>query len=105
MEKETKFYLIDGDRPAEEIKMNKDNMFFVQMYASIRCAFLDYDLPLPKYAYIDKAYEKTNHMDILLVMENSINDKFKYLCVKEELDRQAQANYDEDYMTYRFEIC
>lgn len=105
---DTKFYFIDEDKPAEEIQLNRDNWFFVQMYWSIRYAFLDYGAPLPKYAYIDKSYEKTKHMDILLIMDDigSFNkNKMRQLCIQEELDRQANANSDEGYMTYKFEIC
>lgn len=104
---ETKFYFIDEDKPAEEIILNSANMFFVQMYGSIRCAFLSNDLPLPQYAYIDKSYEKTKCMEILLIMPYKPNkyDEFKMFCAKEELKRQARANSDEDYMTYKFKIC
>ena len=103
---DTKFYFINEDKPAEEISLDRNNMFFVQMYGSIRCAFLNNGLPLPKYAYVDKSYEKTKHMDILLIMPHHTKkyDEFKMLCAKEELERQARANSDEDIMTYEFNI-
>lgn len=103
---DTKFYFIDEDKPAEEISLDRSNMFFVQMYGSIRCAFLNHGLPLPQYAYIDKSYEKTKHMEILLIMPYRPDkyDEFKMLCAKEELGRQARANSDEDIMTYEFNI-
>lgn len=103
---DTKFFFIDEDKPAEEISLDRSNMFFLQMYGSIKCAFLNNDLPLPQYAYIDKSYEKKKHMEILLIMpyKSDKYDELKMFCAKEELGRQARANSDEDNMTYEFNI-
>ena len=118
---ETKiFFHSCGDNPVE-IPYNKvgkkveedqefDNWFFAQMLASIRTTFGKYDLPMPKYIYIDRAYRGWNKMQIFIVRgnvkneEEALNWTSKWIFVKDELDIQARANSDEDNIIFEFKI-
>lgn len=121
--KETKFYFISYDTNVKEIPLNDtvhgskieedqqfDNWFFAQMYASIRCVFYRYGLPVPKCAYIDRCYRDSNKMIITLLRENVDSEKealkwYKnWIFVSDELNISARANSDYDEFTFKFKI-
>lgn len=101
---ETKFFLKDyslDDKKyvLNEIELNKNNWFYVQVNASIRTTFLKYGVKFPKYVI----FEELHGCTIIKVFRDDIeNEKEllnwaqKYIFIKDELNIQAQANSDEE---------
>jgi len=101
---ETKYYrrnidIIDCN--FDEITLNRDNWWYVQLDASIRTIFLKYKLKLPKYVIVQFLHKST---DIFIVRSNF--DEFEqaknwYLnrvFVIDEIAQQAEANSHDDYV-------
>ena len=96
----------------EEIPLNRNNWYYVQLDATIRTTFLKYNCPLPKYGIIEELAHYTN---ITLFRDNIKNKKDlmnwfeKSLYIKSDLDIQAKCNStdiedDENWLTYEFKI-
>ncbi len=106
---ETKYYWTSCGKNTKEIPLNRENWWFVQLDATIRCTFGKYDLPMPKAVLFDRAHEGTNSVPITVVRENldgvkDVSEWFwKWFFVKDELDIQARANSTDD-VTYKFHI-
>ena len=92
-----------------EIPLNRDNWFYVQMDASVRTAFLKYDCPIPKYAIIEELHNNT----MVHLFRDDIKTEFeltnwedKWLYIQSELDIQAEANsnHDDNWTSYKFKI-
>jgi hypothetical protein len=87
-----------------------DNWFFAQMLASVRTAFMTYNMPVPKYIFIDRAYRGWNKMQIFLVRDNIKDEKEAlkwantWLFIQSDLEIQARANSDEDNIIFEFKI-
>ena len=104
-----KIYLTDvfNEQPEE---LTKKDMFFHQVEATVRTAFIKYILTPPKIAFVNKNYPETNKMTITLVRDNFANESEAILWnnrrifVQDELDIQARSNSDEEGMTYKFNI-
>jgi hypothetical protein len=96
----------------EEIPLNRDNLYYVQIDASVRTAFLKYNCPLPKYGII----EELPHYTIINLFRDNIKNKKdlmnwfeKLLYIKSDLDIQAKCNSteledNENLITYEFKI-
>ena len=117
LSKQTKYYRRIYNRELmefelEEIPLNRDNWYYVQLDATVRTAFLKYKCPLPKYGI----FEELNHYIVInLVRDNIKNTKdlfqwYKsYPHIKNELDLQAKCNSSdmedtEDWIKYEFKI-
>ena len=96
----------------EEIPLNRNNWYYVQLDATVRTAFLKYNCPLPKYAIIE---ELTHNTTINLFRDNIKNKKDlmnwfeKSFYIKSDLDIQTKCNStdiedDENWITYEFKI-
>lgn len=96
----------------EEIPLNRNNWYYVQLDATIRTTFLKYNCPLPKYGIIE---ELAHYTTITLFRDNIKNKKDlinwfkKSLYIKSDLDIQAKCNStdiedDENWLTYEFKI-
>ena len=96
----------------EEIPLNRNNWYYVQLDATIRTTFLKYNCPLPKYGIIEELAHCTT---INLFRDNIKNKKDlmnwfeKSLYIKSDLDIQAKCNStdiedDENWLTYEFKI-
>lgn len=96
----------------EEIPLNRDNWYYVQLDATIRTAFLKYNCPLPKYGII----EELAHYTIITLFRDNIKNKKdlinwfeKSLYIKSDLDIQAKCNSNdieenENWIKYEFKI-
>lgn len=124
MAKKTKYYFIDFAIRAdlkeinpEEIKgFVKDgkatpNWIFIQINATIRYVFGKYDMPCPKYVFVNRDYKRTGEMTLTIVRDNFKNEKeamfwdVQKMYIQNELDAQAISNSDEEGgMVYKFEI-
>jgi len=96
----------------EEIPLNRDNWYYVQLDASVRTAFLKYNCPLPKYGIIE---ELTHYTIINLVRDNVKSEKdllhwYKNRSnIQSDLDIQAKCNSNdieenENWIKYEFKI-
>lgn len=96
----------------EEIPLNRNNWYYVQLDATIRTTFLKYNCSLPKYGIIE---ELAHYTTITLFRDNIKNKKDlmnwfeKSLYIKSDLDIQAKCNStdiedDENWLTYEFKI-
>lgn len=97
----------------EEIPLNRNNWYYVQLDATVRTAFLKYNCPLPKYGIIE---ELTHNTTINLFRDNIKNKKDlmnwfeKLFYIKSDLDIQAKCNStdiiedDENWVKYEFKI-
>lgn len=96
----------------EEIPLNRNNWYYVQLDATIRTTFLKYNCTLPKYGIIE---ELAHYTTITLFRDNIKNKKDlmnwfeKSLYIKSDLDIQAKCNStdiedDENWLTYEFKI-
>ena len=124
MAERTKYYFINfairddlkDINPEEITEFVKDgkateNWIFMQIDASIRFAFGKYNLPYPKFVFVNRNYKRIREMTLTIVRENTKNIKealywnVMKMYVKDELDRQARSNSDEeDGIVYKFEI-
>ena len=97
-----------------EIPLNQHNMEIVEIDTIVFTAFTKYGCRLPKYAIV---CEIPHFVDVYLFRENIDNKEDmlewfeKEIYVKDELDRQAQANssalgdeMDENWIQYKFKI-
>ena len=96
----------------EEIPLNRDNWYYVQLDASVRTVFLKYNCPLPKYGIIE---ELTHYTIINLVRDNVKSEKdllhwYKNRSnIQSDLDIQAKCNSNdieenENWIKYEFKI-
>ena len=96
----------------EEIPLNRDNWYYVQLDASIRTSFLKYNCPVPKYGIIE---ELTHYTTINLFRETIKNKKelinwYKNRSnIQSDLDIQAKCNSNdieenENWIKYEFKI-
>ena len=96
----------------EEIPLNRDNWFYVQLDATVRTTFFKYNCPLPKYGIIE---ELTHNTTINLFRDNikNKNDLMnwfeKSFYIKSDLDIQAKCNStdiedDENWIHYEFKL-
>lgn len=95
----------------EELPLNRNNWYYVQLDASVRTAFLKYNCPLPKYGII----EELTHYTIINLIRDNIKSKKDLLYwyknrsnIQSDLDVQARSNSTdtdiEDWMAYEFKI-
>ena len=96
----------------DEIQLNTDNWFYVQIDASIRFAFHKYEFSYPKYCIV----EKEDHNMIFHVYRNIDNEKDlldwcnKEIYVVDELKRTVDANSidcdsnDDNWIKYEFKF-
>ena len=100
LSKQTKYYrnIYNSEKrnfELEEIPLNKENWFYVQLDGSIRYAFLKYHCSLPKYVIIE---DLSHEITINIFRETIKNDKEllhwkeKWLYIYDELDHQAKCN-------------
>lgn len=118
---ETKIFFYSFDSNVVEIpyyqvgkKIEKDqqfdNWFFAQMLGSIRTVFGKYNLPNPKYIYIDRAYRTFNKMTVIIVRGNIRDEREAFKLVKnwffinDELSIQARNNSDEENLIFEFKL-
>lgn len=118
MSKQTKYFVKEYNTEKEEfelneIPLNRDNWFYVQLDATVRTSFFKYGFPYPKYAIIEK---HANYMLIELFRQDIKDEKelkdweLKHLFLKYELDLQAKCNSTdeeddiEDWMKIEFKI-
>lgn len=96
----------------EEIPLNKENWWYVQVDASIRFCFLKYHLKLPRYVVIEFCTHYT-HINIFRAPLNTVsqikNWEEKYLWVLDELQQQAECNSisdedSKDWVKYVFKL-
>lgn len=96
----------------EEIPLNKENWWYVQVDASIRFAFLKYHFKLPRQVVITFTSHYT-YINIFRAPINTVNQlkkwEEKYLWVLDELNQQAKCNSnefgdDEDCIKYEFKL-
>ena len=124
MNNQTKYYYIDfairsdlSEINPEEIKgfvkdgKATENWIFVQIDGSIRCAFGKYNMPDPKYVFVNRNWKKTGEMNLTIVRSNFKNEKeamfwnVSKMFVQDELNHAAWANSDpDDGIVYKFEI-
>lgn len=115
---QTKYYkkYFDHDKKDfvyEEIPLNKENWWYVQVDASIRFAFLKYHFKLPRQVVITFNSHYT-YINIFRAPINTINQlkrwEEKYLWVLDELNQQAKFNSidkeddEENYVMYEFKL-
>lgn len=111
---QTRYFVRIGVDKYQEANLKDDNWWYMQVDASIRYAFMKYDLAVPEFVYFDK-YEtivdgiKVQHVIIRIVRYpiKSVKQAQKWVekryRVIDELTRQAHTNSDED-IEYKFEI-
>jgi isocitrate dehydrogenase len=67
-------------------------------------------MPRPKYVFVNRNYKQTHKMDLVIVRDNFKDEKeamfwnTQKFFVQSELNRQAEANSDEDGLEYKFVI-
>ena len=97
----------------EEIPLDRDTWWYVQIDASIRYAFLKHNLQIPKYIVVE---DVTHYITFKIYRENikninelkEYNEKLKY--VLDELKFQAECNSSDEYddpdywVKYEFKI-
>lgn len=118
--KQTKYFIkyFDTDSSSDnlykldEIQLNGDNWFYVQIDASIRFVFNKYGFSYPKYCIV----EKEDHNVIFYIYRNINNEKDlidwcnKGAYVIDELKRTADANStdsdsnDDNWIKYEFKF-
>jgi hypothetical protein len=118
LSKQTKYYkkyfdINKHDFVYEEIPLNRNNWWYVQVDASIRYAFLKHNLQLPKYVVVE---DVTHYITFKIYRENiknfkelqEYNKKLNY--VLDELKFQAECNSSDEYddpdywVKYEFKI-
>lgn len=120
LSKQTKYYkkIYNKDKKdfeLIEVPLNPDNWWYVQIDASIRTAFLTYNCYIPKYVVIEQYTVRfdTECIVINIFRENLKSEKDllewnqKWIYIKSDLDRQAQANTDEfgdTPVVYKFKL-
>lgn len=124
MAKDTKYYFIDFAIKSDLKEINPEeingfvkdgkatpNWIFIQINATIRYVFGKYDIPCPRYVFVNRDYKRTGKMDLTIVRDNVKNEKeamfwnVQKMYIKDELDSQARSNSDEeDGIVYKFEI-
>lgn len=123
MARNTKYYFIDFAirpdlkeiRPEEIVEFVKDgkateNWIFAQIDGTIRYTFGKYDMPYPKYVFVNRNYKRTYEMDLIVVRENVKNEEeamfwnVQRIFIQDELNRQAQSNSDDEGLKYKFEV-
>lgn len=97
----------------EEILLNKENWWYVQVDASIRFVFLKYNFKLPRQVVITFTSHYT-YINIFRAPLNTVSQlkkwDEKYLWVLDELNHQAKCNSidkeddNENYLTYEFKL-
>jgi hypothetical protein len=121
--KETKYYFVDfaihsdlseinPEEITEFVKNGKatENWIFKQIDFTIGYTFDYYDMPRPKYVFVNRNYKQTNKMDLVIVRDNFKDEKeamfwnTQKFFIQSELNRQAEANSDEDGLGYKFVI-
>lgn len=84
----------------QEIPLGKETWWYAQVDASIRYAFVKYQLPLPKYVVVE---EVTHYITFKIFRENIKNPKElqayneKLMYVFDELKYQAKCNSLDEY--------
>lgn len=99
----TKYHKVVGYQKYEDIPLNRENMWFVQLDASIRSAFLKFGFQEPSDVFINAKDSTTKITIVRSAMEDSVkwyNDRH---LIMEELNIQADANKT-DKMRYVFKI-
>lgn len=96
----------------EEIPLNKNNWWYVQVDASIRYAFLKHHIKLPRQVVIQFCSHYT-YINIFRAPLNTISQikkwEEKYLWVLDELEKQAKCNSidnedSENWVKYEFKF-
>ena len=117
LSKQTKYYRRIYNRDLskfelEEIPLNRDNWYYVQLDATVRTTFLTYDCPLPKYGII----EELTHCIVINLFRDDIKNEDdlkkwfeKSICIQSDLDLQAKCNSTsiediDDWIEYKFNI-
>lgn len=99
--------------PWKEIKLNRNNWWYVQLNATITTIFAHYKIQDPDQVYVEDAVDwgkETPQTNIYVVRAPiTTPDEFnlwmdKYVYIKDELEIQARANSDEDSVIYHFHI-
>ena len=116
--KQTKYYkkYFDHEKKDfvyEEVPLNKENWWYVQVDASIRCAFFKYNFKLPRQVVVSFTSHYT-YINIFRAPLNTISQikkwEEKYLFVLDELEKQAKCNSinreddNENYVLYEFKL-
>lgn len=123
MAQNTKYYFIDfaihpdlkDINPKEIVEFVKDgkateNWVFAQIDGTIRFVFGRYNMPYPKYVFVNRNYKRTYEMTLTIVRENVKNEKeamfwnVQRIFIQDELNRQAESNSDDEGLKYKFEI-
>ena len=110
---ETKYYYVNyvpignlKEQDPVEIKLNKGNMFFVQLDGSIRFIFDKYGIRPPKYVFVARNFPK----GLITIVRGDMSEEeaFRwYACrvfVMDELWLAARTNSDEESIVYKFEV-
>ena len=96
----------------EEIKLTCDNMWYVQLDATIRFVFLKYGVGLPPFVIVN---EMLHHTDIIILrrdistIEEAINWNDSRVFIYDELKQQANSNSSsqedgENWVKYKIKI-
>lgn len=99
----------------KEIPLGRDTWFYVQVNATIRNAFLTYDLPLPKYVIVEELSTETIFKIFRDIIKNpkELQDwNQKWIYVFNDLKHQAECNSyepwedenNETYMKFEFKL-
>lgn len=99
----TKYHKVVGYQEYEDIPLNLENMWFVQLNASICSAFLKFGFQEPSDVFINAKGSTTKIIIVRSPIEDSVkwyNDRY---FIMEELNIQADANKTDD-MRYVFKI-
>lgn len=123
MARNTKYFFIDFSikpdlkeiNPKEIVEFVKDgkateNWIFAQIDGTIRYTFGKYNMPYPKYVFVNRNYKRTYEMDLIVVRENVKNEEeamfwnVQRIFIQDELNRQAKSNSDDEGLKYKFEV-
>ena len=92
----------------ENVPLNNENLWFVQLDGGIRTAFMKYDVPLPKFVIVE-FYNCFTDINIVRDDVSNISEADKWLHNKvfvfDELQKQAEANSNEENGLYRIKIA
>lgn len=95
----------------EEIPLNRDNWWYVQLDSTIRYAFLKYNLQLPKYVVLDELKHRITINIFRSPIKNTkelLQWKEKFIYLLDELKLQAESNSDEfddeHWIIYEFKL-
>ena len=100
MENKTKYYKQEPMGKLEEVDLNRNNWWYVQLDASIRTVFKKFKTELPKYVIVEMYSTQT----YIYIFRQDVNDiesankwKVNKVFIQEELDIQAEVNSHDEY--------